>query len=960
MFRLLTMSVLALVILSSCSSTQNVPVANIMSLYSDSLVVSPNDIRQYRTLTLANEIDVILVSDPSVEQSAAALSVGVGSLHDPMTQQGMAHYLEHMLFLGTERYPDSKAYSEFMTKNGGAHNAYTGLDITNYMFKVNSDAYDEALDRFSDFFKSPKLYPEYTEKEKHAVNAEWSMRRDADFRGQFKLSRNMMGSHPANRFTIGNLETLSDKQGSALHEETVRFYNKYYSSNIMKLVMLSNESLDVMAKKAQQYFANIPNKKIKKPIIEEQIDFSKLGKKRVYYVPNKDVQTLRLDFTIDNNSDEFALKPNYFIAYLLNNEMTGSPAQVLKEQGLISQLSVWASPEIYGNYGMLVIDIELTDAGMKEREKITATVMQYIDVIREKGVDSRYFDEIRTSLSNQFRFLEKADEFGYVSKLADSMQRYPLNHAINAEYYYAQFNQKAVNEVLAQLTPERMRVWYISQKEPHDQQLHFYDGQYKISNIADAEIANWKNMNITGLALPSVNKLLPENFMIKTTKSQADAGVVEVFKDSRTTIWHTASKDFSHQPKGVVNVYINSAKSQKDVTSQVVLSIWSELYQIAESKLIAEASVAGMGLSLAPRYGLILTASGFTDKQHALLGSGLKALDVEIEQTEFEQAIGRYKRKIFNQQKQFPIKQAFDAYHKITQGHSYSATSYLTAADNLTLAEFKRIKADILTNNQIRVFAFGNYNQQDLVDIAALINQVLPKSNHVTDYAKIRYLVPREKQVLVMQKDIDVADVAIIDIAVHPVPGYKQKAQSMVLGQHLQHHIFERLRTQEQLAYVVNATSRSIGEYAALGFFIQTPVKDVQSMQQRFERYKQEYAAVITQLDHETFEQLKNAVLVSLNEPAKNLSEEMRPLLLDWHKEQFDYDSKQKLITEVEKVTLADIQTYYKETMMNPDAARINVQLRGNKFQHKSFADLPNQTLVKDFNDLYQLIELQK
>jgi len=77
------------------------------------------------------------VSDPSAEKSAAALSVGVGLLHDPMSQQGMAHYLEHMLFLGTERYPDTKGYSDFMTKNGGAHNAYTWLDITNYMFKIN-------------------------------------------------------------------------------------------------------------------------------------------------------------------------------------------------------------------------------------------------------------------------------------------------------------------------------------------------------------------------------------------------------------------------------------------------------------------------------------------------------------------------------------------------------------------------------------------------------------------------------------------------------------------------------------------------------------------------------------------------------------------------------------------------------------------------------------------------------
>ena len=183
-----TISALALA-LAACSQTSN---NNTQAISTnalaplDKLAVSPNDQRGYRTLKLENNIEVILVSDPTTEKSAAALNVGGGLLQDPMTQQGMAHYLEHLLFLGTDKYPEANQYKEFLTENGGVSNASTWLTYTNYMFKVNNDAYDEALDRFSDFFKSPKLYPEYTEKEINAVNAEWSMRREMDFFGQFK------------------------------------------------------------------------------------------------------------------------------------------------------------------------------------------------------------------------------------------------------------------------------------------------------------------------------------------------------------------------------------------------------------------------------------------------------------------------------------------------------------------------------------------------------------------------------------------------------------------------------------------------------------------------------------------------------------------------------------------------------------------------------------------------------
>ncbi|MEI8640645.1 insulinase family protein [Pseudoalteromonas sp. Hal099] len=187
--KILGFSVIALAVLSGCtntSSTSSVASSSQSFLLSDTLVVSPNDTREYKTLTLENEIEVILVSDPSAEKSAASLSVGVGLLR-PYDAARYGTLLRAYAFLGTERYPDTKGYSDFMTKNGGVNNAYTWLDITNYMFKINNDAFDEALDRFADFFKAPKLYPEYADKEKNAVNAEWSMRREMDFLASLNL-----------------------------------------------------------------------------------------------------------------------------------------------------------------------------------------------------------------------------------------------------------------------------------------------------------------------------------------------------------------------------------------------------------------------------------------------------------------------------------------------------------------------------------------------------------------------------------------------------------------------------------------------------------------------------------------------------------------------------------------------------------------------------------------------------
>ncbi|OYW90100.1 MAG: hypothetical protein B7Z18_11995, partial [Alishewanella sp. 32-51-5] len=155
MKKLFIVSAVALAVITGCAQQQPVSQGTaVEQQQATAILVSPNDQRQYKTLTLPNKIEVILVSDPTTENSAVSLSVGAGMLQDPMTQQGLAHYLEHMLFMGTERYPDPAEYSNFVSQHNGAANAYTWLDITNYMLQINNQAFDEALDRFSDFFKS--------------------------------------------------------------------------------------------------------------------------------------------------------------------------------------------------------------------------------------------------------------------------------------------------------------------------------------------------------------------------------------------------------------------------------------------------------------------------------------------------------------------------------------------------------------------------------------------------------------------------------------------------------------------------------------------------------------------------------------------------------------------------------------------------------------------------------------
>jgi len=115
------------------------------------------DTREYRILRLANGVTATLIHDSEADKAAAAASVRAGFFCDPPERPGLAHFLEHLLFFSSERFPEEDEYSKFVTEHGGRSNAYTAAEETNYQFDVNWDSLEEALDRFSCFFTCPLL-----------------------------------------------------------------------------------------------------------------------------------------------------------------------------------------------------------------------------------------------------------------------------------------------------------------------------------------------------------------------------------------------------------------------------------------------------------------------------------------------------------------------------------------------------------------------------------------------------------------------------------------------------------------------------------------------------------------------------------------------------------------------------------------------------------------------------------
>jgi len=107
-------------------------------------------------LNLKNKLQIFVIGDDDSNISSAVMYVGVGSRDNPKDLDGLAHYLEHMLFMGSDEYPGGTYFQNSVSKYGGMTNAFTTDESTQYYFSV-SENFMELLKIFSRFFIKPSL-----------------------------------------------------------------------------------------------------------------------------------------------------------------------------------------------------------------------------------------------------------------------------------------------------------------------------------------------------------------------------------------------------------------------------------------------------------------------------------------------------------------------------------------------------------------------------------------------------------------------------------------------------------------------------------------------------------------------------------------------------------------------------------------------------------------------------------
>ncbi|VDN32797.1 unnamed protein product [Dibothriocephalus latus] len=115
-----------------------------------------------------------------LRRSAAALCINVGSFADPREAQGLAHFLEHMVFMGSEKYPRENDFDDYVSQRGGSSNACTDGEYTMFYFDIQWQHFKASLDKFANFFIAPLLSQNGVDRELEAVHSEFELAKAED------------------------------------------------------------------------------------------------------------------------------------------------------------------------------------------------------------------------------------------------------------------------------------------------------------------------------------------------------------------------------------------------------------------------------------------------------------------------------------------------------------------------------------------------------------------------------------------------------------------------------------------------------------------------------------------------------------------------------------------------------------------------------------------------------------
>lgn len=922
--------------------------------------------RKTLKIRLSNGLEAYLISDPQMEKSAAALAVKTGSWEEPEEYPGLAHFLEHMLFLGTEKFPEEAEYRQFISDHGGYSNAFTTNDSTSYMFSINNDFFPAALDRFSSFFKEPLFNPSGVSRELKAIDQEYGKNlNNDDIRELYVMKELENPQHPDHRFGMGNSKTLSKVSQDTLK----KWYKEHYSANLMRLIVYSPLPLEELSNMVVKDFSGIPNTdkpfmKFSIPIVSEELEG-----KIVYVKPIKNIRQLSLLWEMTGKFAEMKdSQPGTLACYVLGHEGKESLLAELKKEKLAESLSCGVSqtgPGVLDFY----IDISLTDEGVKLYEKVIDLVFGTIAILKKNGIPPYIYDEVKKVQTMKYQYQQKEDPFFTAIHDISLIVHEDISTFPEQSNIIQKYDPQDIKEFIAQLTPKNTEFYLMAPSAltgvKPDSVEKWLSVEYAVREISPEKMKKWSSISEgpPSIDLPSFNPFIPKTLSLVNEikedikKLPLVPSTTNIIKNEGANIYYAMDKRFKI-PKIYWYYEIKTPEIAAGEADKLVMAfLFTKGVDESLNKFSYPAKMAGLDYKVdVTDEGLSIEVSGYSENAPLLFEEIVKTIkQYKPNRLDFQLYKSSLQREYENFALESPLRQAYEILKEAFYKEFTTQEEKANAIKKITFEDFSKFCEKLFEKSYVQGILYGNLTEQEARQVSEKLIQTLgykpyPKS----EQEKTKVIVLPKNEGPFYIDAITKAKGNATVLAIEELPfSFKSRAAQQILMKGMEEAFFTSLRTVQQTGYIVDSSPEEWERCMFNIFAVQSNTHDVRDLLARFELFIEGYLQEMgkKEFTEEQFNIIKEVSIAKLKEPQNNV-ENMGILLKTLaFKYEGDFEWLNKRIKGLEELSYAEFIDLSYQFMGRGNKRRFAVLLRGDVKETGSL----NYSPIKDVNQLKKM-----
>lgn len=876
------------------------------------------DNRKFFGGELSNGIKYSIINDDTLknsensERSFVSVCLKVGSFADPIGYEGLAHFLEHMLFMGSEKYPDENYYNTRLNELGGYSNAYTDVMETVYYFNVYNNGLEEIFDIFSRFFIDPLFAPDSVSREINAVDSEHKKNINQDLWRKYQLMLHLTDPESlTNTFVTGSLNSLLKPD---IRDQVIKFYKKYYTTDNISICINSSNSVDEIYQIITKTFGHIPKSESNKLIINKPF-FNQNISKTFHLKSVSNIYEISYIWEIPFQTDYLNSKDFNILEMMITNKSDKSLYFHLKNKGYLNNIYSEIRHE-----GMFIIKFRLTKEGFNNLNYIHSVLDKFLNQLMNMDLEvyAKYYQQV---MKINFNCMNKFDREDLCNLLAVNHHYYPTENIFGGSFMITEI--KTVDEY------KKLFNKYINFKNCvkilASHEIKINNLEYRKLPEYDADFAeipdNFKQININ------------ENiccFDIKNEYLDVESKLIggldkyDIPKLISERQWYGGCTKFGEPQVRMMlqfnNLYFNSAHNY------VLTNISCAILNFLSTIILYKPQEICYSIVFEPRpviSSILVKITGLNDidKLKLLINDisdfiiNAEKLFDKISKEYIDNLIISFKESYQNTKYLNPWEYTNYIIRIEQLSTEYKIEDLIKELDNIDFNMIKKYLANLLDNSALTTFVYGNIESNDLIGLFDKFEKLfknpsypLPKINSIKDIS----LIHPNKQ----EKSNCIS-------LLYPVGKFTPKEFNLLnLSMNiLSQSFFDKLRTKNQLGYLVRMNFINIRDEYFILQKIQSE-KTLDIVETKINNFNKKLIKLIDEVDFDKFIDTLKSQLLELD---YSLDERFNRYSPEINLRQYLFNRNDILLKQLINFSKKDLVNFIKKFITKENAIKITI-----------------------------------